>query len=161
MALCLALLHSLGAQVHVCQHFMLSTTCCWTWRSLRVPRLGGGQRPLWRHGFRRIQNTGESTAVKVPLCLTRKSCAPPGAKNLSKIGLVGTARPWQSLRGACHLRGFSSEEKAALITVEADRAYIIRVHGNIKRRHSGNALLSIGSHCGRSTFFIWGVVTKV
>ena len=140
---------------------MLSSTCYRTLISFRVARLAGGQRPLWRHGFRRIQNTGESSAVKVPLCLTRKSCAPPGAKNLSKIGLVGTARPWQSLRGACHLHALSSEEKAALITVEADRAYITRMHGNIKRRHSGNALLSISSRCGKSKFFIWSVVTKI
>ena len=92
---------------------------------------------------------------------SEKVRAPRRKKLISKTGLVGTARPWQSLRGACHLRALSSEEKAALITVEADCAYITRVHGNIKRRHSGIALLSIGSRCGKSKFFNWGVVTKV
>lgn len=39
--------------------------------------------------------------------------------------------PWRNLSRGCHLRVRDSDEKAALSIVEADRAYISRMHANI------------------------------
>ena len=44
---------------------------------------------------------------------------------------VSVDRPWQSLQRGCHLRVLPADEHAALSIVDADRAYITRMHGNI------------------------------